>query len=175
MLDKTLAKTLTLTLIMTLAFAVWAGSAAAQNPQAAQECTWGQPGYRACVEAKISRMKQREAQGQPREVHKTVPASKRAPALTPIPDGSDAAAASGAPERPMGQAARRNRQWQFDLDQYRAQRDRRDPRAARRLDQLDLNRSIDAGASAGAQRQQQFDMNILRQQRDASPRPILPY
>ena len=30
-----------------------------------QDCTWGQAGYRACVEAKIAAMKKAEAAGRP--------------------------------------------------------------------------------------------------------------
>jgi hypothetical protein len=140
----------------------------------AQDCVWGQPGYRACVDEKIARQKQRAAEGKPPERHKTAPAANRAPALTPAQSvvGTPAAVP---PQSRKTRKVGRDPQWQFDLDQYRIQRDARDRGANRRLEQLDLNRSINAGARANTQRQQQFDMDILRQQRDAVPRPIQPY
>ena len=49
----------------------------------AEDCTWGQPGYRACVEAKLEELKKQEAGKEPKKVYKTVPASKRPPSLTP--------------------------------------------------------------------------------------------
>jgi hypothetical protein len=49
----------------------------------AEDCTWGQPGYRACVEAKLEELHKQEAGQEPKKVYKTVPASKRPPSLTP--------------------------------------------------------------------------------------------
>lgn len=49
----------------------------------AEDCTWGQPGYRACVEAKIEDLRKQEAGQAPKKTYKLAPASKRPPSLTP--------------------------------------------------------------------------------------------
>lgn len=55
----------------------------------AQECVWGQPGYRACVDGLLAKRKQEEEQlgaSASRGTYKTAPARNRAPALTPLND-----------------------------------------------------------------------------------------
>ena len=58
----------------------------------AEDCTWGQPGYRACVEAKLEDLRKQEAGKEPKKVYKTVPASKRPGTLTPDASGPRACA-----------------------------------------------------------------------------------
>lgn len=84
-----------------------------------QDCTWGQPGYRACVEAKIAAMKKAEAAGRPTGA-KTAPANRRPPALTPlsaetlrVPDVSGDAAAA------RRDATRNQRQFDRNLGRQR--------------------------------------------------------
>jgi hypothetical protein len=84
-----------------------------------QDCTWGQPGYRACIEAKIAAMKQAEAAGRPAGA-KTAPANRRPPALPPlasetlrVPDVSGDAAAA------RRDAARNQRQLDRNLGRQR--------------------------------------------------------
>ncbi|MFZ4530594.1 MAG: hypothetical protein ACOYOJ_02145 [Alsobacter sp.] len=84
-----------------------------------QDCTWGQPGYRACVEAKIAAMKKAEAAGRPAGA-KTAPANRRPPALTPLasetlrlPD------VSGDPSAARRDAVRNQRQLDRNLGRQR--------------------------------------------------------
>jgi hypothetical protein len=49
----------------------------------AEECTWGEPGYRDCVDAKLQDLRKQEAGKAPRRHYKTVPAKKRPGTLTP--------------------------------------------------------------------------------------------
>lgn len=53
----------------------------------AQTCTWGTPGYRDCVDAKIRQQREAEAKGGPRPFFPTAPAAQRAPQLTPLGPG----------------------------------------------------------------------------------------
>jgi hypothetical protein len=53
-------------------------------PAAASECTWGQPGYRDCVDDKIVRRSQRVKSGERRETYRTAPVRRRPGTLTPI-------------------------------------------------------------------------------------------
>ena len=84
-----------------------------------QDCTWGQAGYRACVEAKIAAMKKAEAAGKPAGA-RTAPANRRPPALTPlasetlrVPD------VSGDPSAARRDAARNQRQFDRNLGRQR--------------------------------------------------------
>jgi len=84
-----------------------------------QDCTWGQAGYRACVEAKIAAMKKAEAAGRPAGA-KTAPSNRRPPALTPmasetlrVPD------VSGDPSAARRDAARNQRQLDRNLGRQR--------------------------------------------------------
>ena len=56
----------------------------AHSPAArAEDCTWGQPGYRACIDAKLEDLRKQEAGQAPKKTYKLAPASKRPPSLTP--------------------------------------------------------------------------------------------
>lgn len=146
---------------------------AASGPARAQDCTWGEKGYRACVEAKIERAKAREQQGKPREVHKTAPASRRAPQLTPPRDIVEAPSSPGPSRGSVSTLSRTNPQFQTDLNQYRIDR-RSGYRGSRReLRDLEFRNSLGSyGGSSMERQQQQFELNILRQQQNAYPRPI---
>ena len=78
-----------------LVLALLAGAFLAPSAARAEDCTWGQPGYRDCVDGKIARQRELEAQNKPREVMKTVPASKRPGTLTPLPPPPPAMALPG--------------------------------------------------------------------------------
>jgi hypothetical protein len=55
----------------------------------AQECVWGQPGYRSCVDGLLAKRKQDEEKRGPSAAtgtFKTAPARNRPPALTPLSD-----------------------------------------------------------------------------------------
>lgn len=81
-------------------------------PVRAEDCTWGQPGYRDCVDAKIKRRKEAEAQGRKPEPAPTVPASKRPGSLTPLP------APPSAPPRGASRVGQRDRALQDSLRQF---------------------------------------------------------
>jgi len=84
-----------------------------------QDCTWGQPGYRACVEAKIAAMKQAEAAGRPAGA-KTAPANRRPPALTPLaPETLRLPEVSGDAAAARRDAARNQRQFDRNLGRQR--------------------------------------------------------
>jgi len=84
-----------------------------------QDCTWGQPGYRACVEAKIAAMKQAEAAGRPAGA-KTAPANRRPPALTPLePETLRMPEVSGDAAAARRDAARNQRQFDRNLGRQR--------------------------------------------------------
>ncbi|MCP8937084.1 hypothetical protein NK718_01005 [Alsobacter sp. SYSU M60028] len=59
--------------------------ATAATSARAEDCTWGKPGYRDCIDAKIAKRREQEAKGQKPDIAKTVPASKRPGTLTPLP------------------------------------------------------------------------------------------
>ncbi|MHB2165556.1 hypothetical protein [Alsobacter sp. R-9] len=69
-----------------LATAMAVAGFVAARPALAQDCTWGQPGYRDCVDAKIRKLKEAEASGQAKPSFPTAPANRRAPQLTPLTD-----------------------------------------------------------------------------------------
>src|SRR4051812_39026085 len=52
------------------------------GPAQARECTWGQPGYRDCVDGEIVRRSQRAKSGE-RTIYRTAPARRRPGTLTP--------------------------------------------------------------------------------------------
>lgn len=163
-----------LSLTMLAAFAVaWPGIAGTAR---AEDCTWGKPGYRACVEGKIEESKRRQAEGKPRTVHRTAPASKRPPSLTP------SQSVVGTPRPPVqGQLGpstlgTTTQGFQTEMNQYRSDRRARQAGgSSRRLRQLDLENSMGRFGGTPSQRdQQQFDLNLQRQQQNAYPRPLYP-
>src|SRR4051812_38336115 len=50
----------------------------------ARECTWGQPGYRDCVDGEIVHRSQRVKAGDRSAIYRTAPARRRPGTLTPI-------------------------------------------------------------------------------------------
>jgi hypothetical protein len=110
-----------------LVLALLAGAFLAPSAARADDCTWGQPGYRDCVDGKFARQRELEAQNKPREVMKTVPASKRPGTLTPLPPPPPAMML---PDMDItdGRAATARNQRQTDANQARIRRDAgRDP------------------------------------------------
>jgi hypothetical protein len=155
------------------AFAGAAALLALAAPARAQDCTWGEKGYRACVEAKIERSKARQKDGKPREVQKTAPASKRAPQLTPPRDIVEAPSPPGPSRGAVSTLSRTNPQFQTDVNQYRIDRRSGYRGSHRRLRELEFRNGIGGyGGSPSEQQQQQFDLNIMRQNQNAYPRPI---
>lgn len=98
---------------------------AASLPAAqAQTCTWGTPGYRDCVDAKIRQQKEAEAKGGPRPLFPTAPAAQRAPQLTPLGPGDiQVLAPPSRPPRPSNKAMRDN-QRALDTNMMGIDRDR---------------------------------------------------
>jgi hypothetical protein len=143
------------------------------GPALAEDCTWGERGYRACVEAKLERAKARQQQGKPREAHKTAPANKRAPQLTPPRDIVEEPSRSGPSGSSASTLSRTDQQFQTDANQYRIDRRSGYRGSGRRLRDLEFRNSLGSyGGSTMQRQQQQFDLNILRQNQNAYPRPI---
>jgi hypothetical protein len=55
----------------------------AAGPASASECTWGERGYRACVDGKLGSRRESARRGE-RQVYKTAPARRRPGTLTPV-------------------------------------------------------------------------------------------
>ncbi|WP_406856498.1 hypothetical protein ABEG18_02385 [Alsobacter sp. KACC 23698] len=54
------------------------------EPASARECTWGQPGYRDCVDGEIAHRSRRVKSGDRSAIYKTAPVRRRPGTLTPI-------------------------------------------------------------------------------------------
>lgn len=81
--------------------------------RAAPECTWGTPGYRACVEERIRLRNEAEAAGRKPEPQRTAPANRRPPALTPV-DPSDTQIVAPSRGLPPPPSRLRDNQRSFD-------------------------------------------------------------
>lgn len=87
-----------------MAILVLAAGLATARDAAANECVWGKPGYRACVDDLLAKRKSQEGPetakpAEPR-TFKTAPARNRAPALTPL--GQADAQPQPTPRMPRG-------------------------------------------------------------------------
>ncbi len=142
-------------LLIAAAFAAQAG------PAAARDCVWGTPGYRTCVEEKIRRLKETEAQGRP-ETAPVAPVGRRAPSRSgPI---APPALPAPSPARELRAGPAPGTQFRFDADALRARIERVGPSAPNMVDMERELRllSVERPTDAMERNRRDFEVDQLR-------------
>ncbi len=141
---------------------LWAGSAA---PVLAQVCSWGTPGYRDCVEDKIRRLRESEAQGRRPDAAPVAPPERRAPSRPALP-GRDAEP-SPPPVREWRVGPPSDHQFRIEADRGRTLI-AREPRPVPELRRLELQMQSlpppDGPLSTMERNARAFEIDQLRRQ-----------